>query len=432
MKSRHVACFLILGVCLLSSFAVPAEGADPASLQVGVAKLDITPTEPVRLAGYASRTDLSKGIHDPLSLRTVVLKQGGKELVLVSAENLGFYRDTDVFVLDAVKAELGIPADNVFLSTIHTHSAPWLTLDEENEPPPNVRYTHFLKDQIVKAIRQARSELVQVKVGVGYGASAVGVNRREELPDGTVTLGRNPQGVHDQEVIALNFRKTDGQDLLSIFDYATHATSLGPGNFLVSGDLVGIASTMIEGWRQDAPAVALIGASGDIDPWYRIMPSFRSENGWISETEMLGRLLAMDVVRALEGIDSYDDAGNLASESSTLSLPGKKRGETAPSSDDPAPDVELRVSAARIGDIGLLGIGGEVLTEVGWAIKQGSPFKTTLVITHCNGSKGYLPPAHRYKEGGYEVETSPFAPAAADLVVKEALRLLHKLAASTE
>lgn len=430
MKNRHLWRFLILGICLLFTVTLPAQGADPASLQVGVAKLDITPTEPARLAGYASRTELYKGIHDPLSLRAVVLNQGGRELVLVSAENLGFYRDTDVFVLDAVKAELGIPAENVFLMAIHTHSAPWLTLDEENEPPSNVRYTRFLKDQIVKAISQARSQLVPVKLGIGVGASAVGVNRREELPDGTVTLGRNPQGVHDEEIVALNFQTAGGEDLLSIYDYATHATSLGPANFLVSGDLVGIASTMIEGWRQNAPSMALIGASGDIDPWYRVMPGFRSENGWISETEMLGRMLAMDVVRALEGIETYSDVSLIASRTSTLTLPGKKRGETAPSSSDPVPDVELRVSAARIGDIGLLGIGGEVLTEVGWAIKRGSPFKTTLVITHCNGSKGYLPPAHRYKEGGYEIETSPFAPAAADMVVKEALRLLHELAAS--
>ena len=61
------------------------------------------------------------------------------------------------------------------------------------------------------------------------------------------------------------------------------------------------------------------------------------------------------------------------------------------------------------------------------SIKAASPFKHTFVITHCNGAAGYLPPEHLYVEGGYEVESSPFAPKAADMVVKQAVKMLHEL-----
>ena len=60
-------------------------------------------------------------------------------------------------------------------------------------------------------------------------------------------------------------------------------------------------------------------------------------------------------------------------------------------------------------------------------IKAASPFKHTLLITHCNGATDYLPPARLYKEGGYEIRSSPFAPQAADLVIKQALRMLYGL-----
>jgi len=40
---------------------------------------------------------------------------------------------------------------------------------------------------------------------------------------------------------------------------------------------------------------------------------------------------------------------------------------------------------------------------------------------------GYLPPRHLYKEKGYEVESSRFAPDAADMVVKQALEMLYEL-----
>jgi hypothetical protein len=79
-----------------------------------------------------------------------------------------------------------------------------------------------------------------------------------------------------------------------------------------------------------------------------------------------------------------------------------------------------------------VGISAEVLTAVGLRIKQGSPFPYTWVVTHCNGASGYLPPLELYKEGGYEIEASPFAPGAAEVVAKEALQLLYSLKGNRE
>jgi hypothetical protein len=78
-----------------------------------------------------------------------------------------------------------------------------------------------------------------------------------------------------------------------------------------------------------------------------------------------------------------------------------------------------------VGSIGFVGLGAEVLSEVGLAIKSASPFQPTFIITHCNGAAGYLPPKHTYLAGGYEVESSPFAAGAAEEVVQEVLRMLH-------
>ena len=67
------------------------------------------------------------------------------------------------------------------------------------------------------------------------------------------------------------------------------------------------------------------------------------------------------------------------------------------------------------------------VTEIGMAIKEASPFEHTFVITHCNGAAGYLPTRDAYIEGGYEVRSSPFAPSAAEKVVKKAVEMLHNL-----
>ena len=87
----------------------------------------------------------------------------------------------------------------------------------------------------------------------------------------------------------------------------------------------------------------------------------------------------------------------------------------------------MNITAAKVGDVAFVGFGCEMCTEIGTAIKAGSPFKHTFLITHCNGTTGYLAPAHLYREGGYEVKSSPFAVPAADMVIKQALKMLYSL-----
>ena len=82
---------------------------------------------------------------------------------------------------------------------------------------------------------------------------------------------------------------------------------------------------------------------------------------------------------------------------------------------------------ARVGDIAFVGLGGEVFNEIGQAIKSASPFRHTFVFTHCNGAAGYVPTRPSYAEGGYEVQSSSFAPGADEVLFQQATRLLKEL-----
>ena len=42
-----------------------------------------------------------------------------------------------------------------------------------------------------------------------------------------------------------------------------------------------------------------------------------------------------------------------------------------------------------------------------------------------NNTNRNLPPTKYYKEGGYEIKSSPFAPAAADQVIRQVLKMLY-------
>ena len=123
-------------------------------------------------------------------------------------------------------------------------------------------------------------------------------------------------------------------------------------------------------------------------------------------------------------------AGEISSAIETIQCPRKKLDEK--DEELPALDkqntVPVTITAAHIGtDVAFIAFNVEMLTEIGMAIKAGSPFKHTFIITHCNGSSGYLPLSALYKEGGYEINSTHFAIGSDEIVIKKALRMLYDL-----
>jgi neutral ceramidase len=399
------------------------------TLLCGIARQDITPTAPVTMAGYANRTDLSKGIHDSLSVRVVVFKSGEERLVIISTDVIGFYDGTAKIIHESLTEKYKLKPSQVFLTAIHTHAAPSIILDEEKGHANNVAYTKFLQKRILQTVEEALNELKPAQIFTGTGSSPVGVNRREVYYDNAgnprTYLGRNPSGVQDKEVQVLKILQ-DNQLTSVLFDYACHSTSLGWANFTISGDIHGIAEQFIETYLGNgviAPGFA--GASGDIDPWYRILPGFERKNGWIPEPVLLGTMLGEEVVHVLREMDSTHVGGPIKSAFIELHLPGKPNGDWKTPQNYKTTD--LTVTVASVGKVAFVGLGGEVLSEIGMAIKAASPFKQTFIITHCNGTSGYLAPQHLYVEQGYEIKSSPFASTAADMVVKRVINMLHQL-----
>jgi len=434
---------------LLSGTAVSAEAVSAGQadvLRAGTARKDITPKMPVMLAGYASRKELSQGVHDPLSVRVVAFEQNGKRLVLVSTDIVGFYGGTAASMRKAILAACGLQPSELFLAAIHTHSAPIVALGEKVHPN-NAEYTKWLESQLVAAVREALAQTVPVQIAVGSGSSPVGVNRREFVKNAagktSVQLGRNPAVLTDREVQVLRVSRAGSGDLAAVvFAYATHSTAMGPHNFLVSGDVHGLAAQFLEKYfegRVVAPAFA--GASGDIDPWVRILPTFRTEKGWVPEAVLMGTMLGEEVASVLEDLKkagrsgeagrgreavvAHTLSGPIKTAFKTLTLPLEHRVKFDASTGAESPEFNLTVGC--IGGVAVVGLGGEVFNDIGKAIKAASPFPHTLIITHCNGAAGYLPTKEACPDGGYGVDNSPFAPDAAAELVQASLRLLREL-----
>ena len=431
---RVIICITIIIFALQwSVYAQSQQSGDV--LRAGSAKVDITPEKPVVMLGYVARgVNLSNGIHDRLYARAVAFENNGKRLLLVSADLGDFYYGTFEYFQKVILDEFNLEPSELFLACTHTHAGPSLTIGKENEfkmkradsvpNQNNLEYTKSLKPQFIQVIREAFSNMVPVKTGVGVGFCSVGINRRATRPDGSVRIGRNPYGPADKEVLVMKIANPDGSIKNILFNYACHGTSLGSKNFQISGDFLGLAEQFVEKYLgQGIIAPLFAGSSGDINPYYTGVAKFHKENGWIPEPELLGIMLGEEVIHVLRNIKKLNPGGEIETSFKTIKLPCKQlyRGEVLTEETFP-----MNITAARVGGVAFVGFGTEMLTEIGMAIKAGSPFKNTFVITHCNGASGYLPPMHLYKEGGYEIYSSPFAPQAADMVVKQALKMLFE------
>ena len=215
-----------------------------------------------------------------------------------------------------------------------------------------------------------------------------------------------------------------GEPFSLIVNWPAHATVMGYANMMVTGDWPGAARRYIE---REAPAPLLAGitagASGDIDPIYRVRPDFRE-----SEMEEIGIILGREVLRVADGIQTFP-AGSVSAMQRVITLPGKK---PAPSREpeevyEPGPGLDVRLSLLRVGNILFAGISGEVFTEIGMKVKELSPFRHTWVITHCNGASGYLVTDNAYKEGGYEPSVTRAMPGAEGAIIGNLVEMMYTI-----
>ena len=78
----------------------------------------------------------------------------------------------------------------------------------------------------------------------------------------------------------------------------------------------------------------------------------------------------------------------------------------------------------RMGEVGLVGLPGEIPTEIGLQIKQRSPPPYTMVASQANGYIGYIATDHATRKGGYEPGWSPVGHGSEQLLLETGLERL--------
>src|SRR5262245_47540427 len=303
---RQIFSLLIL-VCAMRT-AINAQ-----TLTAGVARVDITPPAGVELWGYSNRSGPATGSLDPLYARALLLDDGRNAVAIVTLD-LGrtFGQAQMNTVRERARREHRV--NDVMFIASHTHSGPSIDEDYENGALPD--WERRALDRIAQAIGDARGRMVEARIGVGFGQTIIGHNRRVVQSDGSVKmLWRNSTGQTggpiDPTVGVIRVDGKQGDPIAILVNYACHPVVFGPDNLRYSADFPGAMARLVErsfagdqnngqdngqGKGQDKGPICffLQGAPGDINPMMDKTPL--DEN---ADAEMIrvGEQLGREVVR---------------------------------------------------------------------------------------------------------------------------------------
>src|SRR5262245_26579390 len=268
----HIAFLIVIAISLVSS--VRGQEAD---WKISLARVKITPPQPVHMAGYSARNKPYESVHDDLFAKVLVLEdKAGTRGVLVTTDLIGFSAQIATPLREQVAAKTKATANSVIVSSSHTHTGPTLSLDrtpQEVKSPADAErtaaYTRELCDKIVDTAAEAAIKLQPAKLSWSSGVVHFVMNRREFTTDRGVILGVNPRGLADRSVPILRIDDPSGKLVGVVCGVACHNTTLGAQDYEISGDYAGHAQRLIEEQHPGAHALFVLGCAGDANPYPR-------------------------------------------------------------------------------------------------------------------------------------------------------------------
>lgn len=395
--------------------------ANAAEMKAGVARVDITPPLDTKMWGYFDRLKGAEGILDPLYARILVLETGDQRLAYV---DLDLGRTFGPASLDrlraAVKKDTGI--DDMIVQATHTHAGP-VILDGYPSGPPAWETADLGK--IEQAIHDAAQRVVPVKLGVGYGETYIGYNRRLINSDGTVTMlwsnsTQMPTWPVDPTIAVLRIDQMDGRPLAILVNYSTHPVTFGPDNLRFSADYPGVMCKVVEQEFGGKPLAFFVqGAPGDINVFDATTPMKQNA---IARRDWAGETLGKAAASAAKQIQTSADPNSsidFSEDPLTFKLrwdPKKFREELMREINPIAfetfappiqKSMQLPVTTALIDrNIAILGMPGEPFVGFQMNMRARCPVRDCFFLGYTNGYYGYFPTIKAATEGGYGAQSA--------------------------
>ncbi len=408
-------------MALLGCWSALAAGSNSLAVEsigqlrhMGVARIDITPSYPIRLTGYAVRRTESDGVAQHLWAKALAIGSDREHpAILITVDNCGVPANVHDEVVARLKRARRIASERVAICSSHTHCAPMLKGFAPNifgaPLPPEEdarveRYTRELTDALEAVALRALDERRPARVSRGMGQAGFAANRR--------TKG----GPVDHDLPALFVTAPDGTLRAVFASYACHCTTLGGDFNQICGDWAGYAQEAIERTHPDATALIALGCAGDANPDPRHTVDLAKQYGQDIasgvdailarrldplEGKLVCRMkqleLPFDTLPTRAEWEARAKETNYAGSHARLNLARLDRGEKLPTK------LSYCVQTWAF-DSGLLMIflPGEVVVDYSLRLKREFNASRLWINAYANDVPCYIPSRRIWREGGYE------------------------------
>jgi len=162
----------VLSVSICCSCATAREQGTKTSLEIGFAKVKVTPPMGIPLFGQLFAY-FAKGIESNLYARAMCISDGRTSAMLVSCDVCIIPTDMVENACRRAEQLTGVPASNIIICATHTHSGPVTELDNALSKVPGneliSNYCETLESGIVRALEQAYDNATKGKLTLAYG-----------------------------------------------------------------------------------------------------------------------------------------------------------------------------------------------------------------------------------------------------------------------
>ncbi len=414
---------------------------------------DITPPLGGFMWGYYCQRD-AKEIYDNLFARAAVIEDEGNIAAFVTVDTCVIPREMHDIVTKRIEQYTGIKADNVCISSNHTHTGAPVFDDPavnafSDEAYKNV-FLRLAADAVILAYKRLDNATASFARSEVRGFS---YNRNYILETGKcVTQGRGKSGIVgtlgdvDCE-LPIIFFENESKPIGAIISYALHQDTLPPAVSGYSGDYSCIlAEKLKEKYGNDFVTVFLIGACGDIN---HLPPDINIQ---VPTYKAIGEALANATIQAVKSAEPIGNGVSVTkeflevacrpfdqkeqlSEVKRLTSVSKTRARNLLFyiSSNPPRSSRLAIQGIKIGDVFIAALPGEIYNTYGKQIKNASPFKKTIVAENCNSYCGYIPSREAFRENCDLYESSLcyhscYVPETGDMFVAKALEFANRFA----
>jgi neutral ceramidase len=454
MKIPKLLCLTGVLIVLLSVVA-SAPPADKVEWKAGAAVVDITPADPLWMAGYAARKGPSQGTAQPLHAKALALEdRWSHRCVIITSDLLGFPAAVSEPIAEQVRRRYGLERDQLVFTSSHTHSGPVIRESLINMYPLDpaqadaVRaYTAHLQSQIEELVGAALKDLAPARLSLGRIEADFAVNRRLKK-DGQFIIGVNREGPVDREVTILRVERADGGLRALLFSYACHNTTLTQDNYQFHGDYAGVAQEVLEKEFPGTTALFMLGCAADANPDPRGAMQLVRVHGEALARRV--RYALSDPMRTIRGplrtlFDRVDlpfaappSREELQARLQSADVYVRKHAQCLLATLDQKGSLPASypypIGIVRFGnDLTLVALSGEVVVDYAIRLKKElGPSAKLWVAAYANDVFAYIPSRRVLTEGGYEPVTSmtyyglpgPWAPEVEDILVNKVRQMV--------